>query len=73
VLKLKTSESMFLTHSHTPSLPPASCEEVNAIVLSLRERVLLGPEQHLRLVGLGLGNPSTRKISRSRAVLLIES
>lgn len=56
VLKLKTSEFDILTRSHTPSSPPASCEELASIALSLRERVELGPEQRFRLVGVGLSN-----------------
>jgi impB/mucB/samB family C-terminal domain len=35
VLKLKTSEFKILTRSHTPSSPPASCEELTAIALRL--------------------------------------
>ena len=56
VLKLKTAEFKILTRSHTPSSPPASCEELTAIALSLRKRVTLGPRQRFRLVGVGLGN-----------------
>jgi DNA polymerase-4 len=56
VLKLKTAEFKILTRSHTPSSPPASCEELTTIALSLRERVTLGPRQRFRLVGVGLGN-----------------
>jgi DNA polymerase-4 len=56
VLKLKTAEFKILTRSHTPSSPPASCEELTAIALSLRERVTLGPRQRFRLVGVGLSN-----------------
>jgi DNA polymerase-4 len=56
VLKLKTSEFKILTRSHTPSSPPASCEELTAIALSLRDRVELGPQQRYRLVGIGLTN-----------------
>ena len=56
VLKLKTSDFKILTRSHTPPSPPTSCEELTAIALSLRERVLLGPQQRFRLVGVGLGN-----------------
>jgi DNA polymerase IV len=56
VLKLKTAEFKILTRSHTPSSPPSSCEELTAIALSLRERVLLGPQQRFRLVGVGLSN-----------------
>jgi DNA polymerase-4 len=56
VLKLKTSEFNILTRSHTPSLPPDSCETFTAIALSLRERIDLGASQRFRLVGVGLSN-----------------
>jgi DNA polymerase-4 len=56
VLKLKTAEFKILTRSHTPSSPPASCEELTAIALSLRGRVTLEPRQRFRLVGVGLSN-----------------
>jgi DNA polymerase-4 len=56
VLKLKTGEFRILTRSHTPSTPPASCEELTGIALSLRERVDLDPHQRYRLVGVGLSN-----------------
>src|SRR5437016_4921090 len=56
VLKLKTSEFKILTRSHTPSSPPASCEELTSIALSLRERVGLSPQQRFRLAGVGLSN-----------------
>jgi len=56
VLKLKTSEFKILTRSHTPSAPPSSCEELTAIALSLRERIVLSPKQRFRLVGVGLSN-----------------
>jgi DNA polymerase-4 len=56
VLKLKTAEFKILTRSHAPSSPPASCEELTAIALSLRERVTLGLQQRFRLVGVGLSN-----------------
>jgi DNA polymerase IV len=56
VLKLKTSEFKILTRSHTPGVPPSSCEELTEIALSLRERVDLGPRQRYRLVGVGLTN-----------------
>lgn len=56
VLKLKTKEFNILTRSHTPGSPPASCEELTNIALSLRERVALGPQQRFRLVGVGLSN-----------------
>src|SRR5437762_6100244 len=53
VLKLKTSEFKILTRSHTPHSPPSSCEELTDIALKLRERVDLGSQQRVRLVGLG--------------------
>jgi len=56
VLKLKTSDFNILTRSHTPLLPPASCEELTTIALSLRERVNASPRQRFRLVGVGLSN-----------------
>jgi DNA polymerase-4 len=56
VLKLKTSEFNILTRSHTPVIPPESCEELTAIALSLRARIDLGPMQRFRLVGVGLSN-----------------
>jgi len=56
VLKLKTSEFKVLTRSHTPGSPPASCDELTNIALSLRERVSLSPHQRFRLVGVGLSN-----------------
>jgi DNA polymerase-4 len=56
VLKLKTSDFNILTRSHTPPLPPASCEELTTIALSLRERVNAPPQQRFRLVGVGLSN-----------------
>ena len=56
VLKLKTSEFNILTRSHTPGVPPETCEELTAIALSLRGRIDLGPTQRFRLVGVGLSN-----------------
>jgi DNA polymerase-4 len=56
VLKLKTSDFNILTRSHTPGVPPESCEEFTAIALSLRDRINLGPTQRFRLVGVGLSN-----------------
>ena len=56
VLKLKTSEFSILTRSHTPTTPPASCAELTAIALSLRERISLGADRRFRLVGVGLSN-----------------
>lgn len=56
VLKLKTGDFNILTRSHTPGSPPSSCEELTTIVLRLRKRVNLGPQQRFRLVGVGLNN-----------------
>jgi DNA polymerase-4 len=56
VLKLKTSEFNVLTRSYTPPSPPATCEELTQIALSLRERIGLGGQQRFRLVGVGLSN-----------------
>lgn len=56
VLKLKTSEFNILTRSHTPPTPPASCEDLTSIALSLLQRVQLSPSQRFRLVGVGLSN-----------------
>ena len=56
VLKLKTSDFSILTRSYTPPVPPASCEELISIALSLRGRVDAGPNRLFRLVGVGLDN-----------------
>ena len=56
VLKLKTSEFKILTRSHTPSVPPSTCEELTEIALNLRDKLDLGPKQRFRLVGVGLSN-----------------
>jgi DNA polymerase IV len=56
VLKLKTKEFKILTRSLTPPAPPASCEELIEIALSLRSRVNLPPTQLYRLIGVGLSN-----------------
>ena len=56
VLKLKTSDFKILTRSYTPPHPPASCEELTGIALSLRERVNLDAQTRFRLVGVGLSN-----------------
>jgi DNA polymerase IV len=61
VLKLKTAEFQILTRNHTPPSPPASCEELTQIALSLRDKVSLVTRQRFRLVGVGLG-----KLSRPR-------
>ncbi|ACO31675.1 MULTISPECIES: DNA polymerase IV [Acidobacterium] len=56
VLKLKTGDFHIHTRSLTPETPPASCEELTAIALSLRERVDLGADRLYRLIGVGLSN-----------------
>jgi DNA polymerase-4 len=56
VLKLKTSEFQILTRSHTPVVPPSTCDEFTAIALSLRERIASAEGQRFRLVGVGLSN-----------------
>jgi len=56
VLKLKTAGFQVLSRSQTPPSPPASCEELTRIALSLRDKVALDPKQKFRLVGVGLGN-----------------
>jgi DNA polymerase IV len=56
VLKLKTKEFSILTRSLTPAVPPASCDELVAMALSLCSRVEMGPQQRFRLVGIGLSN-----------------
>jgi DNA polymerase-4 len=56
VLKLKTKEFRTLTRSVTPLVPPASCEELTEIALSLRGKVQMDPGQLFRLVGVGLSN-----------------
>jgi DNA polymerase-4 len=56
VLKLKTRDFHIHTRSLTPETPPASCEELTAIALSLRARVDLGADCLYRLIGVGLSN-----------------
>jgi DNA polymerase-4 len=56
VLKLKTGDFHIHTRSLTPETPPASCEELTAIALRLRERVDLGADRLYRLIGVGLSN-----------------
>lgn len=56
VLKLKTSDFKILTRSLTPPSPPATCDELTAIALLLRDRVNLDSRQLYRLVGVGLSN-----------------
>jgi DNA polymerase-4 len=69
VLKLKTREFNILTRSLTPEAPPASCDELKAIALSLRERVELPRTQLFRLVGVGLSNFEQPKDSLSQQSL----
>jgi len=61
VLKLKTTQFHVLTRSQTPPSPPASCEELARIALSLRDKVTLDPKQKFRLAGVGLGNFHTTR------------
>jgi DNA polymerase-4 len=71
VLKLKTKEFNIHTRSHTPNIPPNSCEELVAIALSLRERVDLGPHRLYRLVGVGVSNfrePQSQTIGDALAI-----
>jgi DNA polymerase-4 len=68
VLKLKTNQFSILTRSHTPATPPASCEELTAIALSLRERVFPAEGQRFRLVGVGLSN--FREVEEPRQLML---
>jgi len=56
VLKLKTAEFKIMTRSLTPEAPVASCEELTAMALGLRERVHAAASQRFRLVGVGLHN-----------------
>jgi DNA polymerase IV len=56
VLKLKTTEFNTLTRSLTPASMPTTVESFMEMVLSLRERVDLGPQQLYRLVGVGLSH-----------------
>jgi DNA polymerase IV len=56
VLKLKTREFRILTRSLTPASPPASCDELTDIALSLRAKVNADSRQLYRLVGVGLSN-----------------
>ena len=69
VLKLKTAEFKILTRSHTSGSPPASCEELTNIALSLRERVGLTPQQRFRLVGVGLSNFCDPEDASAQSVL----
>jgi DNA polymerase-4 len=56
VLKLKTADFNVVTRSHTPNSPPASCDELTRIALSLLQKVNLGLKRKFRLVGVGLSN-----------------
>jgi len=59
-------EFEILTRSLTPLTPPASCEELTSIALTLRERVSLPPAQLYRLVGVGSSNFRDEAESPSR-------
>src|SRR5258708_37046199 len=52
----ETIEFKILTRSHTAGSPPASCEEMTNIALSLPQPVGLRPHQRFRLVGVGRSN-----------------
>jgi DNA polymerase-4 len=69
VLKLKTSEFKVLTRSSTPSSPPASCEELTSIAVSLLGRVAMRAEQRFRLVGVGLSNFQDEQEISTQALL----
>ncbi|HEY6445983.1 MAG TPA: DNA polymerase IV [Acidobacteriaceae bacterium] len=69
VLKLKTAEFKILTRSLTPAAPVASCEELAAIALGLRERVQLAAGQRYRLIGVGLHNFGDAAEEREQAEL----
>lgn len=56
VLKLKTAQFRILTRSLTPTVPPASADELTALALSLLGRVALPEATVYRLVGVGLSN-----------------
>ena len=56
VLKLKTSDFRILTRSLTPPSPPATCDDLTSIALSLMAKVNMHPQQRFRLVGVGLSN-----------------
>jgi DNA polymerase-4 len=56
ILKLKTAEFRVLTRSQTLPSPPASCEELTQIALSLLHKVGVYAQQRFRLVGVRLGN-----------------
>jgi DNA polymerase-4 len=56
VLKLKTADFQIRTRSVTPTVFPASAEELASVALSLVERAPQAPGQKFRLVGVGLGN-----------------
>jgi DNA polymerase IV len=56
VLKLKTADFNVVTRSHTPNSPPASCDELTRIALSLLQKVNLGVKRKFRLAGVGLSN-----------------
>ncbi len=61
VLKLKTSHFKILTRSHTPPSPPASCEELTRIALSLRDKVNLDPAP-----AIPAGRGGTQQFQRRR-------
>lgn len=71
VLKLKTKEFNSLTRSLTPATAPCSSEGFAEIAIRLCERVMLGPQQLYRLVGVGLSIfQSDDDVSSSQSVFL---
>jgi DNA polymerase-4 len=72
VLKLKTKEFNSLTRSLTQSTYVSSCAEMTEIVLGLRNRVDLAPQQLYRLVGVGLSNFQLDEASVDEETVLSE-
>ena len=69
VLKRKTREFNILTRSYTPSTFLSSGEDLADVAVSLRQRVLLSPDQRFRLVGVGLSNFRDAEQSAAQPVL----
>ncbi len=72
VLKLKTSDFVILTRSHTPSTAPASHEEFTAIALALREKVVSTEGRRFRLVGVGLSNFREPEVLQQHSLFALE-
>lgn len=56
VLKLKTSEFQIITRRFTPSVRPASADDLTRLAVDLLDRVDLPGSTRYRLVGVGLSN-----------------